>query len=68
MAIINIERVQHIKKYIAEMPFQGTLSLEVFAEDIESAMKLFEEEINELSAEEVLNDAQWGKCEIYKTN
>ena len=68
MAIINIERVQHIKKYIEEMPFQGTLSLEVFAEDIDSAMKLFEEEINELSAEEVLNDAQWGKCEIYKTN
>lgn len=68
MAIINIERVQQIKKYMVEMPFQGTLNLEVFAEDEETAMKLFEEEINKLSAEEVLNNAQWGKCEIYKTN
>lgn len=68
MAIINIERVQQIKKYMVEMPFQGTLSLEVFAEDEETAMKLFEEEINKLSADEVLNNAQWGKCEIYKTN
>lgn len=68
MAIINIERVQQIKKYMVEMPFQGTLNLEVFAEDKETAMKLFEEEINKLSADEVLNNAQWGKCEIYKTN
>jgi CTP-dependent riboflavin kinase len=68
MAIINIERVQQIKKYMVEMPFQGTLNLEVFAEDEETAMKLFEEEINKLSADEVLNNAQWGKCEIYKTN
>ena len=35
---------------------------------LSEAMKLFEEEINELSADEVLNNAQWGKCEIYKTN
>lgn len=56
--------INNKKKYIVEMPFQGTLSLEVFAEDEDSAMKLFEEEINKLSAEEVLNNAQFGKCEI----
>ena len=56
--------INNKKKYIVEMPFQGTLRLEVFAEDEDLAMKLFEEEINKLSAEEVLNNAQFGKCEI----
>lgn len=62
-----MEVITNKKKYIVEMPFQGTLSLEVFAADEDLAMKLFEEEINKLSADEVLNNAQWGKCEIYKT-
>lgn len=56
--------INNKKKYMVEMPFQGTLRLEVFAEDEESAMKLFEQEIQRLSAEEVLDNAQFGKCEI----
>ena len=56
--------INNKKKYIVDMPFQGTLSLEVFAADEDTAMKLFEQEIQRLSAEEVLNNAQFGKCEI----
>lgn len=53
-------------KYTVELPFQGTLSVEVYANSKEEALRIGEREIESMSLEDVINNAEWGDYDVYK--
>ena len=53
-----------MKSYIVELPFQGTLSVEVKANNQEEAMSLGKEQIGKLSEEQIVEYAQFGNYDV----
>ena len=53
-----------MKKYLVWIPFQGSLSVEVMAENEEDALRIGEREIEKIDAEDVLNQTEWDNYEV----
>ena len=54
------------KSYIVNIPFEGSLSVEVYAYDEDEALELGQEKIESMDCETIGREAQFGSYEVYE--
>ena len=61
----NMNKSAIKKPFIVNIPFEGSLSVKVYAYDAEEALELGQAEIESMDCETISREAQFGSYEVY---